>query len=129
MRRPDSGRRTMACADRRARRGAALIETLIALVVLAFAGAGMISLLAETLARVHDLHARERDTAAAARALETMASFSRAELRARVGVTRQPTVWVEINQSAPALFDVIARDTLVRAELLRTTIYRPDTLP
>lgn len=113
----------------RARRGAALIETLIALVVLAFAGAGMISLLAQTLARVHDLHARERDTAAAARALEATASLSRAELRARTGVTREPAIWLEIEQTTPSLFDVVARDTLGRAELLHTTIFRPDTAP
>ena len=46
----------------RNRNGVALIETLIALVVLAFAGAGMISLLAQTLNSVHGLHERERDT-------------------------------------------------------------------
>ena len=112
----------------RNRNGVALIETLIALVVLAFAGAGMISLLAQTLNSVHGLHERERDTTDAARLLEVVASLSHAQLVASVGVTRETALWLSVEQPAPSLFHVVIRDTLHRAELLHTTIYRPDSL-
>jgi type II secretory pathway pseudopilin PulG len=111
----------------RVRRGAALIETLLALVVLALAGAGMISLLSQTIARTHDLHDRERDTAVGERLMETVASWSKDDLTNNLGVLREPTLWLEIDRPSPVLFDVVLRDTLYHAELLRTTLYRPDS--
>ena len=114
---------------RRARRGVALIETIVALVVLAFTGAGMIALLAQTLSAVKNLHTREREMTDAARSLERLSALNRAELLALAGVQRLPTIWLEIDPRADSLFNVVARDTLYRAELLHTTLYRPDSLP
>lgn len=111
------------------RRGAALVETLLALVVLAFTGAGMIALLAQTVNGEKHLHEREREMSEAVRALERVATFNRADLLERAGAQRLPSLWLEIVARPDSLFDVIVRDTLHRAELLHTTLYRPDSLP
>lgn len=111
------------------RRGVALIETLIALVLLAFAGTGMVSLLAQTLNRDHDVHAREAETADAARLLGAIAVLPRSDLVDRIGVAREPALWLEVDQRSASLFDVVVRDTLRRTELVQTTLFRPDTAP
>ncbi len=100
---------------------------MIALVILALTGAGLISLLTQTLASVHEMHAREAETSDAAAAIESVASYTRAQLIASTGTTRLPTVWLQVAQPEPSLFVIVVRDTLYDSELLRSAVYRPDS--
>ncbi len=111
----------------RPRRGAALVETVIAIVLLAFAGVGMVALLGQTMGTVHQMRHREGEIADAGGAMDRMAAWTRADLEARAGETRWGAWKLQVSEPAEHLFDVSLRDTLTGAELLRTALYRPDT--
>jgi len=111
---------------RRARRGTILIETLIALVLLGFMGAGMVSLLAQTLDALHGVRPREAEIVNAAATLSAIAAWSRQDLEAHAGRVRTGGFVTEIRADGPSLFDVAVRDSLAGRELLSTTLYRPE---
>ena len=114
---------------RPSRSGAALIETLIAIVILAIAGVGLVTLLGQTVHTVHQFRERETEFAAAGRALDGMVSWSRTELDARVGEQSFHGWQLRITDAGTGLYDVVLADTLTGAQLLRTTLYRPSTVP
>lgn len=111
----------------RSRNGAALIETLIALVILATAGVGLVTLLGQTVHTVRQFRGREREFAAAGQALDATVAWSRTELDARIGNGRLRTWQLGVSDIGSGLYELSLSDTLTGAELLRTTLYRPIT--
>jgi hypothetical protein len=109
------------------RDGSALIEVLIALVLLAVSGTALITLLGQTRHSIESLEASEREARAAGFALSSMVVLSRAELVARLG-RRVVGGWsVTVEAIDQALFDVGVAASDTSAVVLRTTLYRPDT--
>jgi Tfp pilus assembly protein PilV len=107
------------------RRGSALIEVLIALVLLAIAGTGLVTLLGQTGHSMRSTLEAERTTRRAAAELDRLSLLDGHELLALVG-QRQSHGWaIDITASAPGLFDVRIAESDTSAALLQTTLYRP----
>lgn len=113
-------------ADRR-RRGSALLEVVVALVVLGLSGIAMITLLGQTAHSVRTVRNTERDVRQASDELGRFVAYDRPQLVAMVGRSASHGWSIEVVQAAPDLFDVTIADNDTSAVLLRTTIYRPDT--
>ena len=110
------------------RRGSSFIEVLLALVLLVIAGTALVTLLGQTAHSIKSLEATEIQTRAAARELGALSVLSRADLAARVGRTR-PHGWsMQVNRTAPDLFEVAIAESDTGMTLLRTVLYRPDTV-
>jgi Tfp pilus assembly protein PilV len=110
-----------------ARRGAALIEALLSLVLLGTAGASLLMLLGQTRETMHSARATELLIDSASAELERMVSFRRDALIEQVGWTISHHVAVHVEQPSPALFDVTVARAPGRAPLVETTLYRPDS--
>ena len=115
----------MAAADRK-RAGATLLEVVVALVILAVAGVGLLSLSGETADALDTMLRRERMTRSAAAQLEGLALRSRLEMINTVGTHRVAAVDVNVSQLSSTLFEVAVTDTTNGAVVLRTTLYRPE---
>ena len=115
----------MSCV-KRARRGSALLDVVIALVVLALGGTALIGVIGQTSHAIRSVRTTEREIRGAAGELDRLVIYDRS---ARLGMlgTRVRGPWtVTVVQATSDLFDVtVAGES--RAPLLRTTMYRPDT--
>jgi type II secretory pathway pseudopilin PulG len=112
---------------RRRRRGSSFIEVLIALVLLAIGGTALITLLGQTAHSIESVSASELQIRAAADQLGALSILDRAELTARVGQRTVRDFSLTIERVAPDLFDVKIATSDKGFELLKTTLYRPDT--
>ena len=110
---------------RRARVGSALLDVVVALVVLGLSGAGLIALLGQTAHSVRHVRDTEREVRRASDQLARLVVVDRARLLSMVGQTVSRGWIVTIVRRSPDLFDVVIADTT--APVLRTTLYRPDT--
>jgi Tfp pilus assembly protein PilV len=111
--------------DRR-RRGSALLEVMISLVVLGSSGVAMLALLGQTSRTMRSARDTEREVRQASAELDRFVMYDRATLIAFVGRSMVRGWTLDVTQPAAELFDVaISRDGA--APLLRTTFYRPDT--
>jgi type II secretory pathway pseudopilin PulG len=102
-----------------------LIEVLVALVLLASAGTGLVTLLGQTAhAMRHTLEA-ERLTRRAATELDRLVLADRAALVSRTGASTSRDWVITIQPVSPVLFDVRIAESDSGITLLRTTLYRP----
>ncbi|HYD54780.1 MAG TPA: prepilin-type N-terminal cleavage/methylation domain-containing protein [Gemmatimonadaceae bacterium] len=115
----------MAATDRR-RRGATLLEVVVALVILAVAGVALLALVGDTAQALDAQLGRDALGRRAAAAMEATALRTRPELIDLVGRRRADAVDLNVAQLAPALFEIAVTDTATGAVLLRTTLYRPE---
>ena len=109
----------------RARPGSALLDVVVALVVLGLSGVGLIALLGQTAHSVRHVRDTEREARRASDQLARLVVADRARLLSMMGRTVSRDWIVTITQSSSDLFDVTISDTT--ATVLRTTLYRPDT--
>lgn len=110
---------------RRSRRGSALIEVLIALILLAVAGTGLVTLLGQTAHTMQSTRETERTTRRASGELDRLALLDRAGLAASVGRHARRGWTLDITERTADLFDVRIAESDTSAPLLRTTLYRP----
>lgn len=113
--------------DRR-RPGSALLDVVIALVVLGLGGAAMITLLGQTSHSVRAVRKTEREVRRASDELGRFVLYDRARVMAMVGRSWVHGWSIEVAQATPDLFDVSIAESDTSAVLLRTSVYRPDTL-
>ena len=114
----------MAFADRR---GAVLLEALVALAVLGMVGGAAALSVSESMravAHVHDTEAHLRDTA---RFLTAVSLWPRADLDRHLGTSPQGPWRLHIDRPRTTLYDVTLADTATGRVLLRTALFRPDT--
>lgn len=112
----------------RSERGVALLEVLVALVILATAGSSLVILVADGL-RVVD-HAREREaTYRSASSLLTRLSLrDRKGLDIRLGRRVDGGFLTEVQRPRPGLYRLAVSDTLAPgAELMVTVVFRGET--
>jgi hypothetical protein len=112
----------------RSRRGTSFIEVLLSLVLLAIAGTTLITLLGQTMHSVENLRGIEAETRAAAAELARFTVVTRSDLVARIGRNKTRGWLITIQQTTPSLFDVDIATSDTGMVLLRTTLYRPDTV-
>jgi prepilin-type N-terminal cleavage/methylation domain-containing protein len=71
--------------------------------------------------------ASDRPVSRGATLLELIVSLAVLGASASIGRSISKGWLVSVIQTGPALFDVVVADTLTKAPVLRTTLYRPDT--
>lgn len=111
---------------RHRRRGVALFEVLVALMILTTAGSAIVGLLGGTLAGERGLRERERALAAADRVLVAMTLLTREDLDRRVGRREVGEFVVDVERPEPTLYRVAIADAQApEVEALVTVLYRP----
>jgi hypothetical protein len=105
-----------------------LLDVVIALVVLGLSGVAMIALLGQTAHSVRTVRNTERDVRRASDELGRFVVYDRSQLIAMVGRSSSHEWSIVVLQAGPDLFDVSIADSDTSAVLLRTSVYRPDTL-
>lgn len=109
------------------RRGTILFEVVVGLTILAIAGIGWITLLAQTRASIADMRVRESRTRAASDLLQRYRFFNESEYDARLGTRRVGALAIGVSAIAPHLYALVALDSNERTVLLTTTVYARDT--
>lgn len=112
---------------KRLRRGSALLDVIMALVILGLSGVGLIAVVGQTLHSMRSVRTTEREIRVASGELDRFVAYDRTRLIAMIGSGSARGWTVTVSRPATDLFDVsVARDTST-VPLLRTTLYRPDT--
>lgn len=109
------------------RRGSALVEVMVALVLLAVGGVALITLLGQTSHTMRATRDTERETLDASRVLDRFAAMNRATLLASLGRNDVAAFRADVVETMPGLFEVTVARTDTSAALLRGAFYRPDS--
>jgi Tfp pilus assembly protein PilV len=111
-----------------ARGGFALIEVLIAAVLVATSGIALLTLLGQTARSMRDAATTERLVDSASMQLERLVLLDRSALLAREGQSSTSDGWsLRVTQIAPGVFDASVARSDTSGVLLTTTVYRPDS--
>jgi type II secretory pathway component PulJ len=111
-----------------ARAGSALLDVVVALTLLGSSGIALIALVGQTARTMRHVAFTERETRLAARELDRFVLYDRAQLVAMVG-RRELRDWsIDVEQVDSDLFDVAIAPSDTVPSLLRTTVYRPDSI-
>jgi type II secretory pathway pseudopilin PulG len=111
------------------RRGAVLLEALVALAVLASVGVAAAWSASESLRAVARAHAREADVRLATRLLTAVTLWSREDLDRHLGTRQQGPLSMRVDRPTAALYEISLMDSTKRTVLLRTTLFRPQAAP
>ena len=109
----------------RARRGSALVEVLIAIVLLATAGTGLVTLLGQTSRSMRTTLESERLVRRASAELDRLVLLDWTGLRALAGRSRSRGWTLDVQPVGGGLFDIAIAESDTSRALLRTTLYRP----
>lgn len=120
---------SLACATvrDRPRHGFALIEVLVAILVLSIGGTGLITLLGQTARTMQIVDRADRASLGASRELDRLEALSRAELLSRVGRFRDDGWTIDVGQRTTVLFEAAVAESDTSPAIARTIFYRPDT--
>ena len=114
---------------RRAERGAALLEAIVALAVLATAGTALVAALGAALRSEAELARRETTLAAADRVLTAMTLLTRNDLDQRLGSHPVGEFIVSVQRPRPELYRIaVAEAAAPEVETLVTVVYRVGAL-
>ena len=106
-------------------RGVALLEVLVALVILATAGTAMVELVGAGLRSERDARERERTLAAEQRVLAATTLLTREDFDRRLGQRRVGEFFVDVERPERALYRIaIAEARAPQVEDLVTVVYR-----
>jgi len=111
---------------RGARRGVVLLEAIVALVILATAGATIVTMTAEAAHAVHQVRDAEHEMRAANAFFSAVSLWSREDLDRHLGNRVQGKWMMRVDRPVPTLYVATLSDTATRRELLRTSLYRPE---
>lgn len=110
------------------RAGAALLEVLVAMTILATAGATVVAFAndaAQTLQRARETETEMRHASAL---LDAVALWPREDLDRHLGSHAQGPWRMRVDRPTPTLYNVRLTDSTESRELLQTTLFRPDVL-
>jgi Tfp pilus assembly protein PilV len=107
------------------RRGSALIEVLVAIVILATAGTGLITLLGQTSRAMRTTLESERLVRRASEELDRLDLLDRSSLTAHAGQSRSHGFSLYVQPLGRGLFAVRIAESDTSHSLLTTTLYRP----
>ena len=108
-------------------RGIVLLEVLVALVILATAGASLVTLVADAIRSVDDARARELQYHGAEGVMARLALRDRKGLDIRLGRRTEGDFLTDVQRPRPALYRLAVSDTMAPdAELLVTIVHRPE---
>jgi type II secretory pathway pseudopilin PulG len=109
----------------RADAGAALLEVIVAMTILATAGTAALATANQVAHTIELARAAEAEMRAASAFLEAVSLWTREDLDRRLGEREQGRWRLRIDRPVPVLYVVVLRDTLGH-ELLRTALHRPE---
>lgn len=110
-----------------ARRGTALLEALVALVIVGTAGISLIEAVGGALRLTQLASDREREFMAASQFMESAVLWSRVEIDQRLGERRQGAMQMTIERLSRGTYLLTLRDS-TEALLVRTAVYRPEAV-
>jgi type II secretory pathway component PulK len=113
--------------SRRSRRGVALLEALVALVMLMTAGATVMALAAEATHAAGHASATEKELRRANGLFEAVTLWPREDLDRHLGSHEQGPWRLDVERSAPTLYTLTLSDSLDARRILRTIVYRPES--
>ena len=113
----------------RRRKGAVLLEAIVALTVLAIIGSAAAWLATDSMRSVNRTHEREKNVREAARLLTAVTLWPREDLDRHLGRRRQGPWMMEVDRTDPIVYVVTLTDTASTAIVLRTALFRPDSVP
>lgn len=110
----------------RSRRGAVLLEAIIALAVLSVAGTAAVTLVSQSADAVR--RAREADVEAreASAFLHAVSLWTREDLDRRLGDRPQGDWRLHVQRPTPTLYEVVLVDSARTRVILRTALFRPE---
>lgn len=106
--------------------GAALLEALVALTILVVAAAAVVTGASDAAHAVGRAQAADHEMRGAHALMEAAALWPRADLDRHLGDRAQGPWRMRIDRETPTLYVVTIADTLSGAELIRTSLYRPE---
>lgn len=104
--------------------GVALLEVLLALVILATAGAGLVTLVADALHAVDQAQAREGRYAGAVKVMTQLALRDARGLDIRLGRRHEGAYVTEVQRPRPELYRLAVSDSLAPDDELLVTVVR-----
>jgi hypothetical protein len=119
-------RTTMRVGERRNRRGAVLLEALVALVIMASAGAAVAALAVESSQAVRRARSTEAELRRADAFFAIVALWPREDLDRHFGEHQQGPWRLRVERSNLTLYGITLTDSLGARPLLRTVLYRPE---
>lgn len=108
------------------RRGAALLEVMIALAILAIAGLSLVAAVNENLSSIVRVRERDHALARANAFMSTVSLWPSEDLDRRLGWRTQGEWRLRIDRPVPVLYEITLADSTGRHTLLKTILYRPD---
>lgn len=110
----------------RSRSGAALLEALVALTILATAGAAIVVFATDAFRAVVLARAADAEVRRANALLEAVTLWPREDLDRHLGDRAQGPFRMVIQRPVPTLYTVVLTDSTRRRQILRTAIYRSE---
>lgn len=107
------------------RRGAVLLEVVVALIILATAGVAMTALSSQSIDSLRRARAAERETERASELLDAVALWPRSDLDRHLGDRPQGPWRLVVERPFPTLYTVTLTDSNGVRTLLSTALYRP----
>ena len=108
------------------RRGAVLLETLVALAVLAIVGSAAAWTASESIRAVGRIREMESRVRLANRLITAASLWPREDLDRHLGSRAEGPLRMRIDRPRPALYQVTLTDAASRGMLLSTTLFRPE---
>lgn len=116
----------MRSPERSRRRGAALLEAIVAMTILMSAALSLVALSAQGSRTVAQARDAEAELARASAFMDVVTLWTRADLDRRLGTREQGPWRLRIDRSAPMLYELTLFDSTATRELLKTSVYRPE---
>jgi hypothetical protein len=110
----------------RRRTGVALLEAMIALVIITIAGTTMIALTSASGQAVAHARTADRELRAASAYLDVVALWPRDDLDRHLGDRQQGPWRMRIDRPTPTIYVVTMLDSTGQRSLLRTALYRAE---
>jgi hypothetical protein len=111
----------------RSKRGAVLLEVLVALVILSTAGMELLEIVTVALSAERDARDRESTLAVEERLLSAHTLLNRGELDQRIGRRQIGEFIVEVQRPARTMYRIaLLQETSPHVEDLVTVVYRPE---
>ena len=108
------------------RKGAVLLEAIVALVILSVAGTAAVTLVGQSADAVRRAKEADAEAREANAFFHAVSLWTREDLDRRLGDRPQGDWRLLIQRPTPTLYEVVLVDSAATYEILRTTLYRPE---
>lgn len=112
---------------RRGRRGAALLEVIVAMTVLSIAGVSALAVASQSAAAISRVREKDAEIRTASALLHSVVLWPREDLDRHLGTRHQGGMLMRVDRPYPELYTIVLLDSL-KDELLSTDVFRPESL-